>query len=64
MDFNKPSTSKKIERFLLDNLKTEKEKESLINVLTDKPVLKGEGYFFSIIKVNSQTFTILCLKSV
>ena len=40
MDFNKPSISKKIEKFLLDNLKTEKEKESLINVTTGKSVLK------------------------
>ena len=43
MDFNKPSISKKIEKFLLENLKTEKEKESLINVTTGKSVLKGDA---------------------
>ena len=43
MDFNKPSISKKIEKFLLDNLKTEKEKESLINVTTGKSVLCLDG---------------------
>ena len=42
MDFNKPSISKNIGNFLLDNLKTLKEKESLENVIAGKPVLKGD----------------------
>ena len=43
MDFNKPSISKKIKKFLLDNLKTEKEKESLISVTSGKSLLKGDA---------------------
>ena len=43
MDFNKPSISKKIEKVLLENLKTEKEKESLTNVVTGKAVQKGDA---------------------
>ena len=42
MDFNKPSGCKKIEKFLMDNLKTEAEKENLSNVLTGKTVLKAD----------------------
>ena len=57
MDFNKPSTSKKIERFLLDNLKMEKEKESLINVLTDKPVLKGDAIALLLSIVQAMTIS-------
>ena len=54
MDFNKPSISKKIEKFLLENLKTEKEKESLTNVITGKSVLKGDAiaiYFRFLVKL-------------
>ena len=43
MDFNKPSTCKKITKFLMDNLKTETEKESLANIITGKSVLKGDA---------------------
>ena len=55
MDFNKPSISKKIEKFLLDNLKTEKEKESLINVTTGKSVLKGDAIALLITIVQAMT---------
>ena len=34
MDFNKPSNCKRIEQFLMENLKTETEKESLANIFT------------------------------
>ena len=43
MDFNKPSGCKKVAKFLLENLKTEAEKESLTNVLTGKTVLKADA---------------------
>ena len=43
MDFNKPSTCKKITKFLLDNLKSETEKESLTNIISGKSVLKGDA---------------------
>ena len=55
MDFNKPSISKKIEKFLLDNLKTEKEKESLINVTTGKSVLKCDAIALLITIVQAMT---------
>ena len=55
MDFNKPSISKKIEKFLLDNLKTEKEKESLINVTTGKNALKGDAIALLITIVQAMT---------
>ena len=41
MDFNKPSSCKQMEKFLMDNLKTESERESLIKVLTGKNVPKA-----------------------
>ena len=40
MDFEKPSISKNVAKFLEDNLKTEKEQESLTNVIAGKTVLK------------------------
>ena len=43
MDFNKPSACKKIEKFLMDNLKKESEKECLANVLTGKQVLNADA---------------------
>ena len=43
MEFNKPSACKKIQKFLMDNLKTETERESLTNVLTGKQVLKADA---------------------
>ena len=55
MDFNKPSISKKIEKFLLDNLKTEKEKESLINVTTGKSVLKCDAIALLISLIQAMT---------
>ena len=55
MDFNKPSISKNIEKFLLDNLKTEKEKESLINVTTGKSVLKADAIALLISIVKAMT---------
>ena len=55
MDFNKPSISKKIEKFLLENLKTEKEKESLINVITGKSVLKGDAITLLLSLVQAMT---------
>ncbi len=42
MDFNKPSGCKKVEKFILDNLKTEAEKDILTNMLTGKNVLKTD----------------------
>ena len=55
MDFNKPSISKKIEKFLLDNLKTEKEKESLISVITGKSLLKCDAIALLITVVQAMT---------
>ena len=43
MDFNKPSISKNIGKFLLDNLKSEKDQESLTNVITGKSLLKCDA---------------------
>ena len=43
MDFNKPSSCKKIEKFIMDNLKSEAEKECLTNVTTGKTVLKADA---------------------
>ena len=43
MDFNKSSSCKKIEKFILDNLKTENERECLVGVLTGKQVLKADA---------------------
>ena len=40
MDFEKPSISKNVSKFLEENLKTEKEIESLNNVIAGKTVLK------------------------
>ena len=57
MDFNKPSGCKKIEKFLLDNLKNEAEKESLINVLTGKTVLKADVIDLVITLVQAMTMT-------
>ena len=42
MDFEKPSISKNVSKFLEENLKTEKEKESLNNVIAGKTVLKND----------------------
>ena len=42
MDFNKPSSCKKVEIFLNENLKSDTEKECLANVLTGKQVLKAD----------------------
>ena len=55
MDFNKPSISKKIEKFPLDNLKTEKERESLTNVITGKSVLKGDAITLLLSLVQAMT---------
>ena len=43
MDFEKPSISKNVGKFLEDNLKAEKEKESLINVIGGKAILKCDA---------------------
>ena len=43
MDFDKPSISKNLGKFLLDNLKTEKERESLNNMITGKALLKVDA---------------------
>ena len=43
MDFNKPSISKNLGKFLEENLKTEKEKETLNNIITGKPLLKVDA---------------------
>ena len=43
MDFEKTSISTKIEKHLLDNLKTDKEKESLNNVIIGKALLKSDA---------------------
>ena len=43
MDFNKPAGCKKIEKFIMDNLKSEAEKECLTNVITGKAVLKADA---------------------
>ena len=56
MDFNKPSISNNIRKFLEDNLKTEKEKESLINIIEGKPVLKGDA--LTLLKSILQAMTI------
>ena len=43
MDFEKTSISTKIESFFQDNLKSEKDKESLQNVIKGKTLLKGDA---------------------
>ena len=55
MDFNKPSSCKRIEKFLMDNLKSEKEKESLANVISGKPVLKADAIDLLLILVQAMT---------
>ena len=40
MDFKKTSISKNVGKFLQDNLKDEKDKESLQNIITEKALLK------------------------
>ena len=42
MDFKKTSISKKVGKFLQDNLKDEKDKESLKNIITEKALLKND----------------------
>ena len=47
LDFEKPSISKNIGKLLLDNLKSEKDRESLNNVIAGKTLinsLKGNSY--------------------
>ena len=58
MDFNKPSISKKIQKFLIENLKTEKERESLTNVITGKSVLKGDAITLLLSLVQAMTLAV------
>ena len=44
MDFDKTSSiSKKVGKFLQENLKDEKDKESLQNIITEKALLKNDA---------------------
>ena len=43
MDFKKTSISKNVGKFLQDNLKDEKDKESLQNIITEKALLKNDA---------------------
>ena len=43
MDFEKTSISTKVGKFLQENLKNEKDKESLQNVITEKALLKNDA---------------------
>ena len=43
MNFYKPSISKNVGKFLLENLKTEKEKESLDTVIRGKKLVYGDA---------------------
>ena len=40
MNFEKTSISTKVRKFLQDNLKDEKDKESLLNIISEKTLLK------------------------
>ena len=44
MDFKKTSISKNVGKFLQDNLKDEKDKESLQNIITEKALLKNDAF--------------------
>jgi hypothetical protein len=58
MDFNKPSSDgKKIEKFLLDNLKTEEERETFTNVITGKHVLKKDVIDLMLSLLQAMTMT-------
>ena len=43
MDFKKTSICKNVGKFLQDNLKDEKDKESLQNIITEKALLKNDA---------------------
>ena len=43
MDFEKTSISTKVGKFLQENLKDEKDKESLQNIITEKGLLKNDA---------------------
>ena len=43
MDFEKTSISTKVRKFLQENLKDEKDKESLQNIITEKALLKNDA---------------------
>ena len=43
MNFEKTSISTKVRKFLQDNLKDEKDKESLFNIISEKPLLKNDA---------------------
>ena len=43
MDFEKTSISTKVTKFLQENLKDKKDKESLQNIITEKALLKNDA---------------------
>ena len=43
MNFEKTSISPKVRKFLQDNLKDAKDKESLLNIISEKPLLKNDA---------------------
>ena len=43
MNFEKTSISTKVKKFLQDNLKDAKDKESLLNIISEKPLLKNDA---------------------
>ena len=43
MNFEKTSISTKVRKFLQDNLKDAKDKESLLNIISEKPLLKNDA---------------------
>ena len=55
MDFGKTGISKNVGKFLEENLKTEKDKESLINLTSGKSVLKGDAINLLLSVLNALT---------
>ena len=48
MDFEKTSISTKVTKFLQENLKDVKDKESLQNIITEKALLKNDVFLCTI----------------
>ena len=57
LDFEKSSISKRIEKFLLENLNSDKDKESLSNVISGKPILKADVLTLLRTLLQAMTFT-------
>ena len=57
MDFKKTSISTKVGKFLQENLKDEKDKESLQNIITEKALLKNDAINLLITILQALTIT-------